>query len=387
MLAASTRRSARSAWRQFAAVAIALASSASLATAQWSSMVVFGDSLSDTGSSLHYTSNIPLVTTRPTGPSYATGRWTNGSNINYPGMQLATSQYNTIWHWELADRLGIARAQNVNTGTPNRNNYAAGAATTGAGRQSILGFTTSDNIGYQVNTMFLGANPTMSSSTLYTIMGGGNDIRDAVRGGTANSQATSAAAGRAAASNITTYITTLATRAQQQNVRISVAWPNAVPMQLIPDFADAYGGSAAWRTNADIASAAFRDQWASDIATLRTTFANNLDIYGVDLWSLFTGLNNGTIPGFETFNRADPILDFNNFSGIGFSPSRNTTARVPAGANPDTYLFWDRVHPTARIQAYMGEYMSTIVPLPGVVVTFAVSGLFASRRRRAPKQD
>ncbi len=341
----------------------------------YNDVVVFGDSLSDTGTSLFYTNAIPIVTPRPTPPTYANGRWTNGATVQYNNLNLAPSAANSIWHWSMADAVGATRAQNQYTGVPNRNNYAAGAAVTGGGQQSILGFTTSDNIGYQVNTSFLGSAPTMSSTTLYSIMGGGNDIRDAVRSGAANDAPTARAVGVSAATNIAGYITSLATRAQAQNVRITVVWPNVVPMQAIPDFANAYGGNLAWRQVADLASTSFRDEWTAQITALSAAFPNNLDLKGVNFWQFFTDL--ATNPG--GLNMADPILAFNNFGGIGFNPQRN--AAIPNGANPDTYAFWDQVHPTASIQALMGAYAATQIPAPATSIPFILILTACNRRR------
>lgn len=359
----------------------------------FSQVVVFGDSLSDTGSTLAYTSTLNaasfgLVARRPVGPRYATGRWSNGVGVNYAANDLANSSQTLVWHERLADQLGAQRAISVNaTGTPaNRNNFACGAATSGAGRVTqtvpLVGtFPLVDNMGHQVNTLFGAGSATMRSDTLYSFWGGANDIRNAIIDGVATTPQQAAAVGATASNNIRAYITSLATRAQQQNVQINVAWPNVVPLQFVPDFADAYGGTAASRTLAEAASLSFRTTWQADISSLQAAFPANLTIYPVDIYTWLTDVvQGGVLP--QGTNVTDPILDFNGFSGIGFSPTRNTTARVPSGANPDNYVFWDRIHPTAWMHERIGDYMATVIPAPSVVGLLACGTLLAARRRR-----
>lgn len=359
----------------------------------WSQMVVFGDSLSDTGSTLAYTTTLNaqtfgLVARRPIGPRYATGRWTNGNGVNYATLDIANSSSSLVWHERLADQLGATRAISVNaTGTPaNRNNFACGAALSTGGQvtQSVPfvgNLPLIDNMGHQVTTLFGAGTATMRNDTLYSFWGGANDIRDAVNSGTVTTAQQAAAAGAAASGNIRSYIASLATRAQQQNVNISVAWPNVVPLQLVPDFADAYGGTAARRSLAEAGSLGFRDAWQADIAALQSAFPTSLTIYPVDIYTWLSGVvQGGVLP--QGTNVTDPILDFGAFSGLGFNPTRNTTARVPSGANPDNYVFWDRLHPTAWMHERIGDYMATVIPAPAGVFAFAAGALFASRRRR-----
>jgi phospholipase/lecithinase/hemolysin len=399
-------RTTASTARLLAAAAMVLFGGAAHAQPQshnWNQMIVFGDSLSDTGSSLNYTQAVAAALdptgqapiARPVNPFYGRGRWTNGTGTDYQALNLTAPNQNTIWHWELADRLGLPRAQSIYSTFPgvSLTNYACGGAVTTGGRVTttvnpVTGATlpTIDNVGYQLNTLFGVTTASMSARTLYVAWAGGNDIRNGLTDGTITTATTAQAVGVAAASTMASHIAVMANRAVAQGVRISVVWPNVVPMNLIPDFADAYGGNALQRGLAQNASINFRNQWLTQVAALRAAFPNNLDLIPIDFHNFFIDINNGAL--FPTnpaiFNRTDPILNFNGFSDALFLPTRNSLTNVPAGWNPDNSIFWDRVHPTARIHALMGEFTWARVPSPGAAVVLALGGLVAARRRRAP---
>src|ERR1051326_2693804 len=150
-----------------------LSATLAFAGVQYDRMIVFGDSLSDTGNVLFNTTGSSFVTARPTTPYYDNGRWTNGSALNgQAGLNLAHSAYTGVWHEVLADRLGVARARPV-LGA-NGTNYAYGGATT-----ANSSGTYTNNIGFQVQNQYLGNNPNWDSHHIYCIWGGGNDIRHA----------------------------------------------------------------------------------------------------------------------------------------------------------------------------------------------------------------
>jgi len=141
------------AWRRisrFSLVTTLLLVSLSPATADdapISELVVFGDSLSDTG-------NVSRLTggQLPPSPLYFEGRFSNGP----------------VWHEILAERLGVAPA------TPSHpaggTNYAWGGAETGYG-MSLFG---TPNLGDQIG-MYLSMSAPQPGQ-LFVVAGGGNDI-------------------------------------------------------------------------------------------------------------------------------------------------------------------------------------------------------------------
>jgi outer membrane lipase/esterase len=302
----SLARRVRAAGTAFLALAVLGVSAQASA---YSQLVVFGDSLSDTGNINAFTGGVPF-------PPYATGRFSNGP----------------VWVETLAAGLGLAANPSLLGGT----NYAYGGAPTGLPVAS-----SSPSLTDQVNLQYLptlglgGADP----NALYIVWGGGNDVR---AGNITSSVA-----------NLSAIITTLAGAGA-----VNFLVPNLPNVGLTPE---AQAGGPAAVAAATFLSTTFNAQLAAALPGLQTSLG--IDIRTVDVF----GFLNGVI--------ANP-------SAYGIS---NTTARCYSGitgvggpgtvcANPDEYLFWDGIHPTAAAHAALGEYALTVVPAPAAVWLFA-SGL------------
>ncbi|MBL8964933.1 MAG: SGNH/GDSL hydrolase family protein [Phycisphaeraceae bacterium] len=350
---------------------VAAACSSTALSGTFNSLVVFGDSLSDTG-------NVKKTTgSRPLKPWYDDGRWTNGSSLNKePKLDLADTQASGVWHEVFARSFGKDKAGKpiVPAATYSRgggSNYAYGGAATG--NDWHVGY---NDIGYQLKNEFLKTKPTFSENTIYCIWGGGNDIRNAVIDKKAKIQPARAALD--AVTNLESHIALLATEAAKSKTKITVMWPNVPPMHQVPDF---LGAAKAVRESLEKASQTFRDQQLKSVTAL-TKAHENLTIKVLNIHGLFEDVLAGKIDMGKGFDVKTPILDFNGFSDWVFNPTRNKD--VASQANPDLFMFWDKVHPTAKIHEMIGRKAYELIPSPGSAWLVAAAGLVAARRRRTP---
>ncbi len=323
-----------------AALVLAMGLPAAQATPSFSQLVVLGDSLSDTGNTQAVLGTNPFIANLAGyGPN---GRFSNGP----------------VWHEPLAASLGLTPATaSRNGGT----NYAHGGArvdtATGASEGVITQF---DN--YLAGPAAGGADPL----ALYALWAGGNDARDLV--GNAAPQAGMASSIDALGGVLTGLI-----GAGAQTFIL----PNLPDLGRIPenlgtaDAASATFVSTLWNT-------ALLDM-ASDVA-LQT----GASIYFLDVFTIFNDvLDNPALFGFA--NTTGQCRSVTNF-GL-------TEASC---ANPDTWVFWDAIHPTRAAHALVGTYafdlLSNGAPLPVpepatlllLALGLAVVLKLSHRRRRMP---
>jgi outer membrane lipase/esterase len=292
-------------------------------------ITAFGDSLSDNGNAFIATggtfpgSNYAVYTFAGT-PSLTTSFYSDGPNTS----PVATGPQG-LWIDQLASRLGVADPRPVLAGGTN---YAVASAVTGT--------SSPFDVGSQVGA-FLATHPgTASSTDLYTLWAGANDIF-------AGSSATKAA------DNIDGYIQALAVDGAK-----TFLWPNLPPLGDTPK-------GAANKAALDAASAAFNGEWAKDIAALQ---GQGIDVIGVDIGKLFAEI------------AADPTK---------FGYTNLTQSAQTSGAATDAgYLFWDDVHPTTVGHMYVADAAFnalTATPEPASVslAVFGVVALaFAAQRVR-----
>jgi uncharacterized protein (TIGR03437 family) len=263
--------------------------------------VVFGDSLSDNGNFYAGASSLGIF--QPGPPLYATGEFTDGTN-SVP----ATSGPLGLWIEQLAAIMNLPVPQpSAKGGT----NYAFAAALTGTNPSFS---PTSLSVPYltdQLN-LFLAANRTPAVDALYVFWGGSNDILGGVPAATA-------------VANVQGNIAALAAAGARYFL-----WVNIPPVGEAPEN---IGTSS--RADLDAASVAYNQAMTTAIAQLKAAHPG-ITVVTLDTYSIFF-----------LFTRNPSLYGYVNVT----SPAQGLT-----NVNPNTYLFWDSLHPTTAANAFVAKY-------------------------------
>lgn len=273
-----------------AALAVAAAGSvAGAASAQtYNRLIVFGDSLSDNG-------NLYAVSGQPTSPPYFQGRFSNGPVFT--------------------ELLGF-----------NAGRFTAGAPVTGSVNYAFGGART-DNAasppGMRNQLLaYTGAGGTFGRNDLVSILGGANNIFQAFPGAAASANPTGAmqTVVNAAATDVNFIVNSVAT-AGAGTILVS----NLPRLGITPQFSATGPNGAAL---ADFAGQQFNSALQS---RLMTTAAGqpNTNIILMDLYKI-----------------SDPLAANPGRFGLT-NVTQSCFNGVTVCANPDSYLYWDGVHPTA----------------------------------------
>lgn len=295
---------------------------AGAAHAQYTSLTIFGDSLSDTGNVFTATGG----TQPPPSQPYAGGGVSNGP----------------LWTDLLATSLGqpAAGQPSLLGGT----NYAWAAARTVGG--------TVPSIDVQVTTTgagFWGGVP-VDPTGLYVLVAGGNDMRDARSSFPTDSpedQASRQAAAAAAAANLRDVLSKLATRGVRNvllgNLPNLGYTPEAAGLNLVAASAD-----ASTRFNAEFPS------------LLDAGRSFGLNMMFVDFAGLGTAVRNDALFN----NGATYGLTNALFPCAGFTGSN--------GASCSVSMFSDALHPSAATHALMAQAALAAVPEPATWLSLAL---------------
>lgn len=272
---------------------------------QYTKIVVFGDSLSDTGndavlSFLKFGVPVP-------GPvaDYTLGRFTDGADTLPPAQN-----YFGVWVEQLAAALPAHPpvVASLQGGT----NYSFGFAKTGSGTTLLVfepGFSIEvENVGQQIDD-YLATHPQIDNHTLFIVWAGANDVLEAGSAGDVVDGAWDEVR------DIQRLISAGATQ---------FLVPNLPPLGLSPRF------------NASPAAAA-------TVNAASALYDTTLDT-GVSLLPLLNFGRHLTINRLNTFALVKGIVA--SPANFGLLNATDNSQLMPV--DPDTYLFWDDLHPTTR---------------------------------------
>jgi phospholipase/lecithinase/hemolysin len=319
------------------AVACGIALAAPVGASAYSQLTVFGDSLADAGNVFLFTGG-----TFPPSPPYAQ-RLTNGPTA----VEI------------LGGDLGLPLTPSLAGGR----DFAYGGAETGTGNF----FAVYPNVPPAINQIFSGPpafpatgtlaqvqgfNGTLAPNGLTVLWAGPNDIFAAVFTGQDPSTAIAPAIG-----NLATEIGML-----YADGATTILVPNMPNLGLIP-----FGLTSGNSPGLTALSVVFNTALAQTLTQLETTLPG-LDLIGFDTFAFVdAAIADPSKYGFT--NVTDPCFD-----------------GVNVCANPDQYIFWDSVHPTARSHQLLGNAFFAAVPEPAtlalVAVAFAAMGVCGRRRTR-----
>ena len=298
----------------------------------YTAVVVFGDSLSDTGNIAHLTQNSVGIRyparNAVFGFNYTDGRFTDGLDTS-----PAASAYLGVWVEQLAAFL--PNKPLVKNSLDGGTNYAYGDATTMNGTTTVTESGVSitlNNIGQQV-TDYLATNPTPNPQMLYVLWGGSNDV-----------YADSSAACVAAAVAREGALVQRLIAAGATNFLV----PNLPPLGGVPDHA----------SNPALNAAALS--------------------FDMQLAATLNGIVTSSAAQGKTITILQPDI-FTRFAAASANPAALGLANVSVAAqgisgNPDTYLIWDGLHPTTTGHHYVAATAAQLItPLSASTSTLSIT--------------
>ena len=348
----------------------------------FSSLIIFGDSLSDSGNNSIVFDNAPAnMLPTPVPPNLRTpvpipNSFTNSGLIpTYPYATKTLTpavpfdRYTNgfIWAENFAAHFGLSALPSLFPGIPNvvppGTDFAfAGARTGPAG--SGFPFSLTD----QVNFFKAGlqGNPPPATA-LYVVEGGGNNARDTI------DQTIAALLGGATPQQIQALVDAAALSYAKdiQGILSQLQGLNVVVWN-VPD---------AGRAPAILAGAPSLDPLF--MTTLGTTFpgfaTDVVETMNDDLMAVLAGLSGMRL--FDIFGLVNDIA--NDPLSFGLLNADLPCAALLPVCNPEAFLFWDGIHPTSAGHRIIANAMIAVVPEPSSVALLitATLGLLVCRRR------
>ena len=301
------------------------------ARAGYSSLFVFGDSLSDSGNNAALTPNrtpVPISGNDfiPTFP-YASGHYTNAQ----------------VWAQIVASSLGLSANPSLLGGT----DYAFGGARTGPLTPNPFPGGLLNPFPPSLKTQaafFLSQHgPTIPGDALYVVEGGGQNARDALTatGGCNGSLACIGTIIQSTTAGFVEDIETIVTELEAAGAKNIVVWD-------VPDIGT---------TPAALASGSA----ASVLGTMIATTMNQ---------ALSAAI--GTDPDIKLFDVFGLMNDaINHPSDFGFTNVTDACARF-IDCDPSKFLFWDGIHPTSGTETIISDaILALVVPEPSTLALLA----------------
>jgi outer membrane lipase/esterase len=312
----------------------------------YSQLIIFGDSLSDSGQ--FPDAGSPLLGGNPTGGI----RFTNRTGPNY--QHDNTEYYAEVNTQRLASLLGLQALPSTPflpqllTGNPDGTNYAVAGYQTDQILNSVIapngstwdlggGITRTRN-GYLVDV------PRVDPNALFFINGGGNDVRNGV--------ITDQASAAASASNLVAAVAAL----QAAGARVIIV-SDLPDVGLTPESAMLGAGTIASRSQA---SALFNEELATQLSALggnvvRLNVRGLMDEIQADLAAF--GFDPGIVQTAVCFDGAPA-------AGVACNEDPTWGRSNLATLDPSKLLFNDGIHPTAALHQITGDYIYSILSAP-----------------------
>lgn len=324
-----------------AALVAGAAGAPAVQAASYSGLYVFGDSLSDMGNVYDLTKAVVPVP----GPPYFNGRFSNGP----------------VYAEVLADRLGLNLDNSLDGGT----DYAYGGAGTDFQVPQLPGFAPLSVEGQvvQFSTEMALSGDTVGDDDLFVVFAGVNNLQSAV-----DQPSMADAIVDDAVADVAGILGDLRDLGAQ-----NFLVPNAPNLGAAPR----YAGSGTLATDVSV-------RFNEGLATLAGPDVTVFDTFAL----LQSAIDDPSIFGLT--NVVDPCFTGGQF-GTGNDDEQCD--------NPDEYLFWDELHPTAAAHAALGDAMfaelmpATVqpVPIPGAILLFgsaiAATTLMFGRRGRTGRDS